>query len=360
MEVVVEGAGTVPVAHPRVQSAGGADRRAGGGADRRAGTGAGRAGYGAGGHPGAGIRARSRRYRCCTRTRPLARQQMLLQKRAPSSPPPDRLNREVTNLSDTFQIVAASTSRTTFDGASSSSSSPPSPHKKAVSRDLAALTATATIDVQMGHVADTYFRMTVDVRDRTVDDRGLCVPLAETARASLNGISLVRLKGMYRGASSLTIRDCLLEFGFGPAVGVKLGPGQASTLMGRALPRAAVTSNRAVLRLEDETTQWRWEIADASAQRRISIESPPKGALKRGQTVMLRWSPASDTIGPHITAEMERSPALHRDVPAQWRDNRVSFTVPANLPETFDGPLTIRIHADVMPATGPCPSRVAR
>jgi hypothetical protein len=212
------------------------------------------------------------------------------------------------------------------------------------------------IGIQMSSVAGSYFRLTINVPNAPVDSkRRRCLLPAPRARASLNGIAMTRIRGVYRGGDLTYDRDCLLEFGFGPPVDVKLPAGREPVQMGGALPASALTPDRAVVRIEDDSARWTWEIPDAFSQRRLSFESPADGTISRGSKIVLRWSPASDQLGPQVTVEIERSATTRQELSAKNETGRIAFTVPSNLPPAFDGPATLRVHAAVSPGTGPCP-----
>jgi hypothetical protein len=121
------------------------------------------------------------------------------------------------------------------------------------------------------------------------DGRPLASPCklpAPKARATLNGVVLNRLTGTRAGDDMIRDLDCIVAFG---------APDGAIGNMG----------NAAVLRVEDQSATWTFEVPDAFTPRTMTLVSPDDRIIRRGKEVVVQWSPSSDRMdGKEIDFEL--------------------------------------------------------
>lgn len=184
----------------------------------------------------------------------------------------------------------------------------------------------------------------VHAQQQDTISRSRCTPPAPKARATLSGVALVRQTGKRVTDDSSYDRYCFIEFS---------SPG--------GIP--ANTGNGAALRIEDGSAMWTLDIPDAFTPRAVAIVSPADGIIRRGQKVVVRWSPQSDGMsGKEIGFALY---GTDRD-PKKWIDmgevkvqsgGRLAFTVPSTVPRELRGPVWLQFRgtANVMPASDPCP-----
>ncbi len=212
------------------------------------------------------------------------------------------------------------------------------------------------LDLQMGQRVGDLFTLVIGSDREQVPTRQGCKLAVPATTATFNGVNLVRIRGIYRGGDLAYDHDCMIEFGFAPLlIDSKQSIGERPSILGGPVPNAALTEGCAVVRLRDETASWTWEIPDAYSARKIAIVSPADGRLVRGKEVVLRWSPESDSLGELSTAELQGHEGLRQSLPVQAHNRDLRISLPLDLPSTFNGPVVIRIHADLTPSAGHCP-----
>jgi hypothetical protein len=192
---------------------------------------------------------------------------------------------------------------------------------------------------------------------------GTCKKLSTKARATYNGLPLKRLSGVYESREFAYDRDCHFEFAF---PGQMRGePGVAASEEPGPIPAAARVGAAAVIQLADDSARWTFSVPDAFTPRKLMRISPPVDqALHRGDTVILRWSPATDVLGDKNIAiglrPVER-PAEGVTIAANKLaidGDRLTFVIPGDVPENVNGPVHFQLlgTALVKPTTGPCPA----
>jgi hypothetical protein len=214
----------------------------------------------------------------------------------------------------------------------------------------------------MSQAPDGQFWLVVVSDEKTMDQKPGCSMPAPKAKATFNGVPLKRLTGMVPGEAAYN-RDCVIEFGF-PGGWLAGAPrGKEAVEPGGPIPAAARSKGPAVLRIEDHSGKWVLEIPDAFTQRALTLESPPGGTIRRGQTVVLRRLPASDVVSITPAAVRLRSTATSADASLTIKDgveiqgNRITVNVPRDVPRPFDGAVVLELLNEVRPAWGPCPVR---
>jgi hypothetical protein len=180
--------------------------------------------------------------------------------------------------------------------------------------------------------------------------RNECPKLAMNIKASFNGVPLKRLTGIYASGDLTYDRGCMLELAFpGELDSDRGGPVE----LAGTIPAAARSPAAGLLRIEDESATWKLSVPDAFTTRTLTLESPTgpgQPTLRRGDRVVLRWSPATDVHSkpkglrlllqppgrPLEEAVMVESAALTID------GDRLSFTVPSDAPEQLNGPIELQ------------------
>jgi hypothetical protein len=177
-----------------------------------------------------------------------------------------------------------------------------------------------------------------------------CPKLSMNIKASFNGVPLKRLTGIYAFGDLTYDRACMLELAFPGELDSDRG-GPEVELAG-PIPMAARAPAAGLLRIEDGSATWKLSVPDAFTTRTLTLESPPgpgQPTLRRGDRVVLRWSPATDVQGrpmglrlqppgrPLEEAVTVESAALTID------GDRLSFTVPSDVPEQLNGPVELQL-----------------
>ncbi len=218
-----------------------------------------------------------------------------------------------------------------------------------------------------------YVRMFTDeyAKGTTRTPGGRCQRPAPKVQARINGQPLARMTGVYAGGDLTYDRDCLLELAFaGPIVRETTGgayggrtPMPAGMQVAGPIPAKARTAGPASIRIDEGETHLALDIPDAFTPRRLTMESPPDGALRAGQPVTLRWQPATDDIS-------KADVALRRvgdggvgawvTIPNKdlsIRGDRIAFKIPSVLPDHVHGDVEIMFMgtSTVKARFGPCP-----
>jgi hypothetical protein len=185
--------------------------------------------------------------------------------------------------------------------------------------------------------------------------------LSTNAKASFNGRPLKRLTGIYAMGDLTYDRDYLLEFAFpGNSYSDRGGP---ETELPGPIPAAARSTAAAQVRIEDASATWTLTVPDAFTPRTITLESPVGRELRRGDRVILRWSPASDVLlGKYLRLRLQ-PPAQPGEGVVIGSDSlsiegdRLTFTVPHDVPERLTGPLQIQVlgPSEFEPKRSACP-----
>jgi hypothetical protein len=198
---------------------------------------------------------------------------------------------------------------------------------------------------------------------------------APDATASLNGAPLKRMRGWVVGDEMAYYRDCIIELAF-PGPMEKQGRARSAFPQNIAVPteiegvgsvpQAARVSGPTTLRIEQSATSRVFTILDGFAPRTLVLVSPKDGVLAPGQTVTVRWQPATDRIAQdHVALSLQRrgrrvlSPddVTIKSAELSFQGNDITFTAPGTLPEALHGECEIQFlgSAWVKPGTGPCP-----
>jgi hypothetical protein len=169
---------------------------------------------------------------------------------------------------------------------------------------------------------------------------------APAAQATVNGVALKRLVGKRVTDDRSYDHDCVVDFA------------SIDGTLGKA-------GNGAVLRIEDGSAIWTVEVPDAFTSRAIALVSPAGGVIRRGQEVVLRWSPASDRmIGSEIAFALYGADRRAE----KWIDmgkvhvrggGQLAFTIPTTVPRDLNGSVWLQFRgtANVHPSFGSCPVR---
>src|SRR5579859_2286626 len=181
-------------------------------------------------------------------------------------------------------------------------------------------------------------------QEKDIEVKGPCKLPAPDARATLNGLSLTRMRGRHVGDDMAYDRDCIVEF----AAPIDL------------VPKAGVGAS---LKISDDSATWTFEVPTAFAARSITLVAPEHGIMRRSERVLVRWSPSSDRIdAAGIAFELYRVDAEPgtgtriRDIDV--RGNEPAFTVPPSVGDpAWKGPAWLRFLGPfhVKPALGACP-----
>jgi hypothetical protein len=220
--------------------------------------------------------------------------------------------------------------------------------------------SSGSLALDMSQAPGGRFWLVVVANDKTMDQTPNCPLPAPKATATLNGVPLARLTGFIPGEASYN-RDCIVEFGFPGGWLAGTQRTKDAVEPGGDLPAAARSKGPAVLRLQDHSARWVLELPDAFTKRALILEVPADGVLRRGQTAVLKRLPASDQISAAPAAVRLRAPTMPPAEALTIREgvavqgNRVTFTVPPNLPSRFDADVVVEILNDVQPAMVRCP-----
>jgi hypothetical protein len=183
--------------------------------------------------------------------------------------------------------------------------------------------------------------------------------ISTNAMATFNGSPLKRMRGAYANGDLAYDRDTLLEFAF---------PGPDTTSFGSELggpiPARARSGAGATLRIEDAGGVWVLSVPDAFTPRTLTLVSPADGVLHRGGRVVLRWSPSTDALA-GTTIGLRRAAApleFEKTDDATIEGDRITVTIPKNLPQGFDGPVELDLMGTtfIEPQVGPCPVKVCK
>jgi hypothetical protein len=180
--------------------------------------------------------------------------------------------------------------------------------------------------------------------EKHINLEGPCNLLAPNARATLNGVSLKRLRGKHVGDDLRYDRDCIVEFEVAVDAIPKKGTG-------------------ASLQISDDSATWTLEIPTAFAPRSIALVSPTDRVIRRGERVVVRWSPSNDRMDWRgIAFELLRPDSrpgtgtMVKNV--EVRGEELSFTpLPGDGEAPWRGPALLRFGGTylVKPAFGACP-----
>ena len=191
-------------------------------------------------------------------------------------------------------------------------------------------------------------QVTVGINPRQDDvmPRSPCKRPAPTVRATVNGVALKRLTGKRATDDRSYDHDCFVDFA------------SIAGTLGKA-------DGRATLRVEDGSATWTFEMPDAFVARAVTLVSPANGVIRRGQEVVLRWSPASDQMrGADIGFALYGSDRSLE----KWIDlgkvnvragGRLGVTIPTTVPRDLNGPVWLQFRgtSNVHPSFGSCPAR---
>lgn len=171
--------------------------------------------------------------------------------------------------------------------------------------------------------------------------------ISTSAKASFNGQPLKRLAGTYAVGDLSYDRGYMLEFAF-PG-GLMRDRGGPETELPGPIPAAARSTAAALVRIEDASATWTLTVPDAFTSRTLSLESPAGSEFRRGDRVVLRWSPASDVLlGKNLRLRLQRPGHAGEGVVIgsdglTIEGDRLSFTVPRDVPEQFTGPIQLQV-----------------
>jgi hypothetical protein len=171
--------------------------------------------------------------------------------------------------------------------------------------------------------------------------------ISTSAKASFNGQPLKRLAGIYAMGDLTYDRGYMLEFAFpGSLMRDRGGP---ETELPGPIPAAARSTAAALVRIEDASATWILTVPDAFTSRTLSLESPAGSEFRRGDRVVLRWSPASDVLlGKSLRLRLQQPGHAGEGVVIgsdglTIEGDRLSFTVPRDVPEQFTGPIQLQV-----------------
>jgi hypothetical protein len=171
--------------------------------------------------------------------------------------------------------------------------------------------------------------------------------ISTSAKASFNGQPLKRLVGIYAVGDLAYDRAHMLEFAFpGSLMRDRGGP---ETEHPGPIPAAARSTGAALVRIEDASATWTLTVPDAFTSRTLSLESPAGNEFRRGDRVVLRWSPASDVLlGKYLRLRLQQPGRAGEGVVVgsdgvTIEGARLSFTVPHDVPEHFTGPIQLQV-----------------
>ena len=188
--------------------------------------------------------------------------------------------------------------------------------------------------------------------------------LSTHAKASFNGQPLKRLIGTYAFGDLTYDRDGILELSFpGEVVNDRGGP---PVEMAGPIPAAARTGASALIRIEDSSASWTATLPDALSPRTLSFEAPTgpgQPSIRRGDTVVLRWSPSTDVLnGKEMRMRLQQpgrglEGVIIESDQLTITGDRLSFTVPADVPERLNGPIQVQLLGQSMftPKLSGCP-----
>lgn len=179
-----------------------------------------------------------------------------------------------------------------------------------------------------------------------------CAKLSMNIKASFNGVPLKRLTGIYAFGDLTYDRGCMLELAFPGELDSDRG-GPEVELAG-PIPAAARSPAAGLLRIEDGSATWKLSVPDAFTTRTLTLESPTgpgQPTLRRGDRVVLRWSPATDVQGKPTGLRLRLQPPggpLEGTVTVESAaltidGDRLSFTVPSDAPDQLNGPIELQL-----------------
>jgi hypothetical protein len=204
------------------------------------------------------------------------------------------------------------------------------------------------LEVEISLSQEGGVRVIAEPRRDSASREAKCPVLVPRASATFNGVAMTRLLGVYAGGDLTYDRDCFLELGFA----------------GETLPAAVRAENSGRLALTDGRVTWSLSIPDAFTPRRLDMLSSPGGSVRRGQSILLRWSPATDRlddrgIGVGVRRHGHDAELARAIQPITIAGDQISFSVPRDLPAEWAGPVDLVFlgTALVAPALRDCPVR---